>query len=113
MNTKNTKIILLHKNTILSIGLIFFILGLLIFSANNISAAKNGLLLWANNIVPSLLPFFIATELIAYTNIIPIMQRLLDKLMRPLFNVPGSRCLSIFNGDCKSGILLVLKLLLI
>ena len=113
MRIKNIKIFLLDKKNLLSFFLILFIFGLLIFSTNNISAAKNGLLLWANNIVPSLFPFFIATELLAYTNLIPLMEKLLDKLMRPLFNVPGSRCFSVFNGYDKSVTLLVQKLLLI
>ena len=41
-----------------------FTIFLLIFSNANLSSAKTGLALWANSVVPSLLPFFIATELL-------------------------------------------------
>ncbi|MDR0978748.1 MAG: sporulation integral membrane protein YlbJ, partial [Lachnospiraceae bacterium] len=50
---------------------------------------KIGLSLFANSVVPALLPFFIAAELLSHTNIIPILGKYLNKLMKPLFNVPG------------------------
>ncbi len=43
----------------------------------------------ASSVVPSLLPFFIATELFGYRNIISILGKMLNKLMKPIFNVPG------------------------
>jgi len=66
-----------------------FTLFLLIFSNENLLSAKSGLILWANSVVPSLLPFFIATELLGYTNIVSVLGRLLNKFMRPIFNIPG------------------------
>lgn len=41
-----------------------FTILLVIFSKDNLEAAKNGLSLFANSVLPSLLPFFIATELL-------------------------------------------------
>jgi len=49
---------------------------------------KLGLALWADSVLPALLPFFIATELLCYTNIIPFLGKVLNKFMRPIFNVP-------------------------
>lgn len=66
-----------------------FTMFLLIFSNSNLSSAKTGLALWANSVVPSLLPFFIATELLGYTNVVSILGKLLNRFMRPIFNVPG------------------------
>lgn len=66
-----------------------FTMFLLIFSNSNLSSAKTGLSLWANSVVPSLLPFFIATELLGYTNVVSILGKLLNRFMRPIFNVPG------------------------
>ena len=41
-----------------------FTILLVIFSRDNMQAAQNGLALFANSVLPSLLPFFIATELL-------------------------------------------------
>lgn len=61
----------------------------MVYSKTNIKAVKDGLFLWFNNVIPSLLPFFIATELLKFTNIPYIIGKKLNNLMRPLFNVPG------------------------
>lgn len=86
------------KRNILSIILILFTICLVIFSRSNLEAAKSGLLLWANNVVPSLFPFFIATELLRYTNIIRLLGRYFNKLMRPIFNVPGEGTFAFIMG---------------
>lgn len=86
------------KNLILPFSICFFILFLLLFSKTNIIAAKTGLSLWANSVLPSLLPFFIATELLGYTNIVRICGRLLNTLMRPVFNVPGEGAFALLMG---------------
>lgn len=75
-----------------------FTLGLVIFSNSNLAAAKSGLNLWANSVVPSLLPFFIATELLCSTNIVKILGKFLNKLMRPIFNVPGEGSFALIMG---------------
>lgn len=71
---------------------------LLVFSNTNLSSAKNGLALWANSVVPSLLPFFIATELLSHTNVISILGKYLNKFMRPVFNVPGEGAFPFIMG---------------
>lgn len=86
------------KKNILPIIFCLFTLFLLIFSSQNLSAAKNGLMLWANSVVPSLFPFFIATELLGYTNIITKFEKILTPIMRPLFNVPGSGAYAFIMG---------------
>lgn len=86
----NFKIIILNiKKIFIPSCICLFIIFLLIFSNSNLSSFKAGLSLWANSVVPSLLPFFIATELLAYTNVISILGKLLNKFMKPIFNVPG------------------------
>lgn len=69
-----------------------------IFSKTNLIAAKNGLTLWANNVVPSLFPFFVITELLSNTNIVHHIGRFFDKMMRPLFNVPGECAFAFIMG---------------
>ena len=90
--------VLKAKTLIIPISICLFTLFLIVFSNGNLSAAKKGLSLWANSVVPSLLPFFIATELLGYTNIIPMLGKLLNKFMRPLFNVPGEGAFPFIMG---------------
>lgn len=94
------KIIFLStKENILSILSILFTLGLLLFSTANITAAKKGLSLWANSVVPSLLPFFIATDLLRHTPVVDYLSRAFNRFMRPLFHVPGCRFFSFSDGN--------------
>lgn len=91
-------LVLKAKSLIIPTIICLFTLFLILFSNSNLSAAKKGLRLWANSVVPSLLPFFIATELLGYTNIIPMFGKLLNKFMRPLFNVPGEGAFPFIMG---------------
>ena len=75
-----------------------FTICLVFFSRSNITAAKDGLSLWANSVVPSLLPFFIATHLLSYTNIPSILGKFFSKIMRPIFNVPGEGSFAFIMG---------------
>ena len=97
MKKSNFYIISLKRNILPIIFLIFTLL-LVVFSRTNLSSAKDGLLLWATAVVPSLLPFFIATELLSYTNIISFIGKLLNKFMRPIFNVPGEGAFAFIIG---------------
>lgn len=54
------------------------------------AGAVAGLKTWWNIVFPSLLPFFIASELLIGFGIVNFMGVLLEPVMRPLFNVPGS-----------------------
>ena len=86
------------KRNIILIILFFFMLGLIMFSSSNLAAAKSGLSLWYTSIVPSLLPFFIATELLSNTEIPYILGRLFNPLMNPLFNVKGEGSFALLFG---------------
>lgn len=75
-----------------------FTICLIIFSKSNIQAVKNSLNIWMNNVVPSLFPFFMATELLNYTNIPRTIGNMFNRIMRPLFNVPGIGAYALFMG---------------
>lgn len=77
------------RNNIVSIIFISFTVCLVLFSNSCLLAAKSGIKLWANNVVPSLFPFFIATELLSYTNLCSKLSKSFSKIITPLFNVPG------------------------
>lgn len=86
------------KKLFLPLCICLFTIFLLIFSNTNLHSAQAGLSLWANSVVPSLLPFFIATELLSFTNIVPLLGKLLNKFMRPIFNVPGEGAFPFIMG---------------
>ncbi|MCI8471183.1 MAG: hypothetical protein HFJ35_06995 [Clostridia bacterium] len=62
------------KRNLLPMLFLGFTFCLLIFSKSNLPAVKSGLLLWANSVVPSLFPFFVATELLMHTNMVTILR---------------------------------------
>ena len=95
---KSNFIILSIKQNIIPAIFCIFTVCLVIFSKSNLVAAKEGLALWANNVVPSLLPFFIATELLNYTNVVTVLGKLLKPIMEPIFHIPGSGSYAFIMG---------------
>lgn len=99
MKSKKFNVILISlKNVITPIILCGFMIFLILFSTSNIIAAKNGLELWATTVVPSLFPFLFATELLSKTKVVQYLGKTLNKIMRPLFNVPGEAAFAFIMG---------------
>lgn len=94
----NKILILIFKKNLLTTIFTLFLILLVIFSKTNLFAAQNGLTLWAKNVIPSLFPFFIATELLNYTNLPYYLGKLTNKFMRPLFNIPGEGSYAFIMG---------------
>ena len=86
------------KNNIFSFIFFIFALCLIIFPYNTLSAAKSGLKLWSTSVVPSLFPFFIATELLCHTNFAYILGKFFNILIKPLFNVCGEGSFAFIMG---------------
>lgn len=86
------------KRNILPLIFLAFTFCLVIFSNNNLQAVKSGLTLWANSVVPSLFPFFVATEILINTDIINILGKLLNNYMKPLFNIRGEGSFAFIMG---------------
>ena len=86
------------KRNILPLIFLAFTFCLVIFSSNNLQAVKSGLTLWANSVVPSLFPFFVATEILINTDIINILGKLLNNYMKPLFNIRGEGSFAFIMG---------------
>lgn len=70
---------------------------LCIYPSETVQAAKNGLNLCGNVIVPSLFPFFVLSNLTVSLGITRYLGKLLEPVMRPLFNV---------SGECSSALVL-------
>ena len=86
------------KQLVLPLLLVTFTACLIIFSKTNLSSAKNGLVLWANSIVPVLFPFFVATELLSHTNLTYYLGKILNRFMKPIFNVRGEGSFAFIMG---------------
>jgi len=97
MKTKYIYIIKIKK-LIFPFIFILFTASLLIFSNSNLSAAKSGLVLWGNSIVPSLFPFFVATELLSHTNFTYYLGKILNRFMKPIFNIRGEGSFAFIMG---------------
>lgn len=93
----NCIVISLKKN-FFTILFLLFTTSLILFSSSNLEAAKAGLILWSSSVLPSLFPFFIATELLYRTNFVNILGKFLTKFMRPIFNVPGESAICLILG---------------
>ena len=86
------------KRNGLSILFCIFTICLVLFSQTNLIAAKDGLILWATAVIPSLFPFFVATEMLSYTNVVSFLGKWLSPIMRPLFGVPGEGAFAFIMG---------------
>ena len=71
-------------------GLALCAAGLLLYPQQSVSAAKNGLTLCLNVIIPSLFPFFVLSSMIVNLGYARYFGRVLEPVMRPLFNVGGA-----------------------
>lgn len=92
----------IHKTSlyfyIITTILLFFNGIMLIFPKEILAGAKNGLLLWYNNVVPSLLPFMIFTAMLIKTGFPQRLGRVLEPLCRAIFNVSGEGAFAIITG---------------
>ncbi|MFB4162552.1 sporulation integral membrane protein YlbJ [Alteribacillus sp. JSM 102045] len=73
-----------------ALGLFIFAICLILFPKDVLEASKSGLTMWSDSVFPSLLPFFITAELLIAFGVVSFLGVLLEPLMRPLFNIPGS-----------------------
>jgi len=63
-----------------------------------VNAARNGFELWYSVLVPALLPFFIAAELLVSMGFAHFLGIILEPIMRPLFKLPGCTSLVVAMG---------------
>lgn len=90
-------------SNILFLTLILCILFAIVkYPSISLKSASNGLNTWFNIVVPSLLPFFIISEILIDIGFVDFIGELLEPLIKFLFNVPGvgafSFAISIVSG---------------
>ncbi len=64
-------------------------LSLVLYPDTALEAARDGMTLFLHVVFPSLLPFFILSEIMLGLGVVHFIGVLFEPLMRPLFNVPG------------------------
>jgi len=74
---------------VMAFGAVFITIAMVQYPKVAFDAAIMGLNLWWNVVFPSLVPFFILSEILMGLGVVHFMGILLEPLMRPVFNVPG------------------------
>ncbi|MGG3999000.1 sporulation integral membrane protein YlbJ [Anoxybacillus kestanbolensis] len=77
------------KTLLLSSIIICLCIALLRYPQHSFEAAVRGLHMWWDVVFPSLLPFFIVSEILIGFGVVHFLGVLLEPFMRPLFKVPG------------------------
>ena len=94
------KLLLLQRNFLFVTAGFFliFTIALMVFPGEGLAAAKDGLKIFWEIVLPSLLPFFILTEILLGLGVVHFFGVILEPLMRPLFNVPGAGAFALSMG---------------
>lgn len=77
------------KTIILALSVTLMAISLISFPQESVDASIRGLNMWWEIVFPSLLPFFIVSEMLIGFGVVKFIGVLLEPLMRPLFRVPG------------------------
>jgi sporulation integral membrane protein YlbJ len=77
------------KTIVLAVSVTAMAASMIIFPQESLDASIRGLNMWWKIVFPSLLPFFIISELLIGFGVVKFIGVLLEPLMRPLFRVPG------------------------
>ncbi|MEH7247070.1 sporulation integral membrane protein YlbJ [Neobacillus niacini] len=77
------------KTIFLSICAIILAASMIMYPKESFDASIRGLNMWWEIVFPSLLPFFLVSEMLIGFGVVKFIGVLLEPLMRPLFKVPG------------------------
>ncbi len=77
------------KTIVLAILATSLTASLMIYPKESFEASLRGLTMWWEVVFPSLLPFFIVSELLIGFGVVTFIGTLLNPFMRPVFRVPG------------------------
>lgn len=86
------------KHAIYFLAILLLFLSMLCFPQETFTGASNGLLLWFQIILPSLLPFIILSNLLIKTNSAHYISQALKPLIKPFFRVSHPACYAILIG---------------
>ncbi len=86
------------RSFFLKSAMLLFLCCLLLFPGAALSGAKNGLLLWFNQVLPSLLPFLILSSLFLSTGLSDSLAKRLAPVLSPVFRCSPSGCYAVVIG---------------
>lgn len=75
----------------------FFVI-MLIFPRQTFEGASNGLLLWFQIVLPTLLPFIILSNLLIHTNAVTYISAIVKPFVQRIFRVSEHGCYAVFVG---------------
>lgn len=78
------------RNILLSSALLCALISLMCWPRESMAAARDGLMLCGNVIIPSLFPFFVLSALVVNLGLADYLGRGLAYVMGPLFRLPGA-----------------------
>ncbi len=79
-------------------ALVVLAAAMVVYPQDVLSAASQGVSLWALYVLPALLPFFILSELLMGTGFVHLIGVVLEPVMRPVFRLPGSSAFVVVMG---------------
>ncbi|MBP2658545.1 MAG: sporulation integral rane protein YlbJ [Firmicutes bacterium] len=82
----------------MAFSVVFITISMVNYPKEAFESAIMGLNLWWTVVFPSLLPFFILSELLMGLGVVHFIGILLEPLMRPVFNVPGVGAFALSMG---------------
>lgn len=78
--------------------MIMFFLSMLLFPADTFVGASNGLLLWFQIVLPTLLPFLILSNLLIYTNSAKFVSKIINPFFKKIFSTSDMASYAILTG---------------
>ena len=75
---------------LLTAAAVTLVVAMVAYPETAFAAAVAGLKVWWDVVFPALLPFFIGAQILMAIGVVHFMGVLMEPLMRPLFNVPGT-----------------------
>lgn len=90
------------SNFILILVVLIGCIAMVIYPSVSLNAAKNGINLWFNSVLPALLPFFICSNFLSGVGIPKLVGRFFEPLFNNLYNTPGSASF-VFSMSITSG----------
>lgn len=86
------------RTLLLAVGGVLVTLALVTFPEEGLQAAKDGLKVFWEIVLPSLFPFFVLSELLLGLGVVHCLGVILEPIMRPFFNVPGVGAFALSMG---------------
>ena len=86
------------RSCVIKGSILCFLCCLFLFPASALTGAKNGLVLWFNQVLPSLLPFLILSTLLLSTGLSDSIAKRLAPVLSPVFRCSPFGCYAVVIG---------------